>query len=71
MEKLLWVIAPIAIIFGILFWFQIFLITMHKYHKFENDLRLRLSITNATIMTILIIGIVYIALYILFTQFIK
>ena len=71
MENILFITIPIAIVFGALFWIQIFLTTMHQYRKFDNQLKLRLSIQNATFMTIIIIAIVETALYILFTQFIK
>ena len=71
MENILFITIPIAIVFGDLFWIQIFLTTMHQYRKFDNQLKLRLSIQNATFMTIIIIAIVETALYILFTQFIK
>lgn len=71
MDTLLAVTIPITLIFGALFWLQVFLATMHEYHKFERHLKLKISIQNATIMTIALIIIVELALYALFTQFIK
>ena len=71
MNTLLAVTIPITLIFGTLFWIQVFLITMDKYHRFDKQLKLKISIQNATIMTIILIVVVEATLYILFTQFIK
>lgn len=71
MENLLIATIPITLIFGIIFWIQIFLATMHEYHKFEKDLKLRISVQNATIMTIVFIIVVQVAIYLLLTQIIK
>lgn len=71
METLLLVTIPITLIFGILFWIQVFLVTMDKYYRFDNQLKLKISIQNATIMTIILIIVVEAALYFFFTQFIK
>ena len=71
MENILLVTMPITLIFGALFWIQIFLVTMHKCQRFENKLKLKISIQNATIMTIALIVVSEAAIYLLFTQFIK
>jgi uncharacterized membrane protein len=58
---------PIAFVFGILFWVIIFLETYRHYpaisprHKPEG--RLQTCIVNATILTVIVMGAVYLALW--------
>ena len=53
----------IASLFGLLGWLMVFLETYRHFPKMDSDERFRLSFTNATVMTGMVLVIVYIAFY--------
>ena len=51
-------VLPIAAFFGGLFWLMIFLASYMHFPKMEKSERLKMSLENATLMTLLIFGMV-------------
>jgi hypothetical protein len=60
------IFVPIAIIFGIIEWVIIFLENYRHFPRMEKWKRIRNSICDATIMTVIMMCIVYFFMYILF-----
>jgi len=70
-SNLLLVTLPIVIVFGIAFWLMIFINIHRHFPKMNPKERLRKSIVDATITTIILIGIVYLFLRVIFLNFIR
>jgi len=62
---------PFIVLGGIIIWIMIFLGTYPHFPKMEKQKRLELSITNATIMSVMLMIILIIAMYFLMRMIIK
>jgi len=67
--NLLLITLPVVAVFGIAFWLMIFLNTYRHFPKMNPEERLRKSIVDATAITILLIGIVYLFLWFILQNF--
>jgi hypothetical protein len=70
-SNILLITLPITILFGIAFWLMIFLSTYKQFPRMNPEERLWLCITNATILTAILVGIVYLALWLILQNFIQ
>ena len=62
---------PVLIVFGIILWLMIFLNTYRHFPKMDSEERLWLCIVNATSLTGILIGIVYLFLWFILASFPK
>jgi len=62
---------PIIAIFGAIFWLMIFLNTYSHFPKMNPEERLWLCIVNATVLTVMLMSIVYLALWFILQNFIS
>jgi len=70
-SNILIITLPIAIGFGIPFWLMIFLNTYRHFPKMNPEERLLMCISSATGLTAVLIGIVYLFLWLILQNFIK
>ncbi len=63
--------ASIMLVFGLVGWLMVFLETYRHFPKMEKTERIRLSVTNATVMTIMLVVVCYIALQLLEVEALK
>nr|AQS28351.1 hypothetical protein [uncultured archaeon] len=68
--NLLIVYMAVPLPFWIALWLMIFLNTYRHFPKMERGERLRLSAINATVPTLILIGIIYLALWFVLQNFI-
>jgi len=54
---------PALLFFGSVFWLIIYLQTYRHFPKMEQRMRVRKSIIDATIMTLSLLAVVFVALY--------
>lgn len=59
------VFLPIAVIFGIIEWIIVFLETYRHFPKMERQKRIRNSVYDATIMSVIMTAIIYFFMYLL------
>ena len=59
------IFVPIAIIFGIIEWMIIFLENYRHFPRMEKWKRIRNSIYDSTVATVIIVAIIYFFMYIL------
>ena len=64
-------VLPIFVVFGIPAWVMFFLQTYRHFPKMEPAKRLSMSIVNATILTAVLLGVVFIAWLFAATQITK
>jgi len=69
--NLLLITLPIVAVFGIAFWLMIFLNTYRHFPKMNPEERLWKCIVDATTITIILIGIVYLFLWFILQNFIS
>ena len=62
---------PIFIAFGVPFWFMIFLQTYRHFPKMESAKRMSMSISSATILTAILLGVVFLAWLYFAAQIVK
>jgi len=70
-SNILIITLPIAIGFGIPFWLMIFLNTYRHFPKMNKENMIWMSIVNATVLTLILIGLVYLALWFILGNFIQ
>jgi len=70
-QNILLIILPIVAVFGITLWIMIFLNTYRHFPKMNPEERIRMCIENATIITLILIGIIYLFLWFIFHNFIQ
>jgi len=68
-SNLLLITLPIVAVFGIAFWLMIFLNDYRHFPKMNYKERLTKSIVNATIMTLILLGLVYLFLWLFLQNF--
>jgi len=69
--NILIITTPIVIAFGISFWLMIFLNTYRHFPKMNKENMIWMSIVNATVLTLILIGLVYLALWFILGNFIQ
>jgi hypothetical protein len=69
--NLLLITLPITAVFGIVFWIMIFLNTYRHFPKMNPEERLWMCIINSTLMTLILMGIVYLFLWFILQKFIQ
>jgi uncharacterized membrane protein YidH (DUF202 family) len=62
---------PFIILGGIIMWVMIFLGTYPHFPKMDKRKRIEYSITNSTIMAVVLMGILLIAMYLLMKMILK
>ena len=70
-SNILLITLPISAFFGIAFWLMIFLSTYKQFPKMNPEERLWLCIVNATVLTVMLMSIVYLALWFILQNFIS
>jgi len=65
------IFVPIATMFGIIEWVIIFLESYRHFPEMEKQKRIKNSVYNATIMTIVMTAIIYFFMYIMFQIFLS
>ena len=70
-SNILLITLPITIIFGISFWIMIFLNNYRHFPKMDSKERLWSCIVNATLMTAMLTGLVYLALWFFLQNFMQ
>jgi hypothetical protein len=71
LPNLLLITLPIVAVFGTALWVMIFLNTYRHFPKMNPEERFWMCIVNSTIMTLILIGIVYFFLWFILENFIQ
>jgi len=69
--KTLSISIPILAGFGLVFWFMIFLNNFRHFPKMDSKKRLWMSILNATILTLVLVAIIFLFLWLILQYFLK
>ena len=69
-SDLLRITLPITIGFGLIFWLMIFLNTYRHFPKMNPTERLWMCIESATMITLILMGVVYLFLWFILQKFI-
>jgi len=70
-QNILIITLPITILFGIAFWLMIFLNVYSHFPKLNSKEKFWRSIIDATVLTFLLLGIVYLFLWFILNRFFK
>jgi len=63
MDAWMTISIPIMVVFGVIGWVMIFLETYRHFPKMDAEKRMALSLTNATVMTVMFVVLVYVSMH--------